>query len=258
MRTPKSVRHATIREHLHQQALGFTVMLCALGGAFAGARTAVVLDVPGTAEAKVPAEAEEPEAEPTHQDIHAHIAEVSARYGVDPRLVAAIIAVESEFHPRAVSRRGAEGLMQLMPETAASYDVRDSFDVRDNIEGGVRHVRRLMVRFRHDIPLVLAAYNAGEQAVIAYRGIPPYRETRRYVVRVLLRYDREAARAVARRLTGRVQARPAFAETTRVLVVTPAVSEPESAGDARVPPAVSVPAFDVVVPWLPAPGREAP
>ena len=116
--------------------------------------------------------------------------------------MAAIIAVESEFNPRAVSRRGAQGLMQLMPATAAHLDVQNSFDTRENIEGGVKHLRVLMDRYHNDLPVVLAAYNAGDTAVLTHRGIPPYRETRQYVIRVLRRYDREAARAAARRIYG--------------------------------------------------------
>lgn len=122
--------------------------------------------------------------------IEAHIREVAVRYRVAPLLVAAIVEAESEFNPRAVSRRGARGLMQLMPGTAASVQVEDTFDPYENIEGGVRHLRRLMDRFNGDLPLVLAAYNAGEQAVLLYGGIPPYPETRRYVVRVLRRIGR--------------------------------------------------------------------
>jgi hypothetical protein len=120
-------------------------------------------------------------------EIEAHIKEVAARYRVSPRLVAAIIEAESEFNPRAVSRRGARGLMQLMPATASSLRVENSFDPFENIEGGVRHLRRLIDRFQGNLPLALAAYNAGEQAVLAHRGIPPYRETRRYVARILRR-----------------------------------------------------------------------
>lgn len=122
--------------------------------------------------------------------IEAHIREVAVRYRISPLLVAAIVEAESEFNPRAVSRRGARGLMQLMPRTAASVQVEDTFDPYENIEGGVRHLRRLMDRFNGDLPLVLAAYNAGEQAVLLYGGIPPYPETRRYVVRILRRIGR--------------------------------------------------------------------
>lgn len=123
-------------------------------------------------------------------EIEAHIREVAVRYDIQPILVAAIIEAESEFNPRAVSRRGARGLMQLMPGTASSLRVSDTFDPYENIEGGVRHLRGLMDRYRGNLPLVLAAYNAGEQAVTVYRGVPPYRETRRYVSRILRRIGR--------------------------------------------------------------------
>jgi len=123
-------------------------------------------------------------------EIEAHIREVAVRYDIPPILVAAIVEAESEFNPRAVSRRGARGLMQLMPDTASSLRVSDTFDPYENIEGGVRHLRRLMDRYHGNLPLVLAAYNAGEQAVMAYGGVPPYRETRRYVSRILRRIGR--------------------------------------------------------------------
>lgn len=113
------------------------------------------------------------------------IRDAAARYGVPERLVSAVIRVESAFNPRAVSRKGARGLMQLMPGTASMLGVRNSFDPRDNIDGGVRHLRGLIDRFGNNLPLALAAYNAGERAVVAHRGIPPYSETRDYVTRVL-------------------------------------------------------------------------
>jgi soluble lytic murein transglycosylase-like protein len=115
------------------------------------------------------------------------IAEASARHGVPERLIWAVIRVESGFDPRAVSPKGAQGLMQLMPETAAILGVRDVFNPRENIHGGARHLRGLMERFRHDLPLALAAYNAGAQPVATFRGIPPYPQTREYVARVLRR-----------------------------------------------------------------------
>ena len=123
-------------------------------------------------------------------EIEAHIREVAVRYDIPPILVAAIVEAESEFNPRAVSRRGARGLMQLMPGTASSLRVSDTFDPYENIEGGVRHLRGLMDRYHGNLPLVLAAYNAGEQAVMVYGGVPPYRETRRYVSRILRRIGR--------------------------------------------------------------------
>jgi Transglycosylase SLT domain/Domain of unknown function (DUF4124) len=113
------------------------------------------------------------------------IREAAARYGVEEGLIKAVIRVESGFNSRAVSPKGARGLMQLMPGTASMLGVRDSFDPRQNIDGGVRHLRGLIDRFGSDLKLALAAYNAGEQAVMNHGGIPPYRETRDYVTRIL-------------------------------------------------------------------------
>jgi hypothetical protein len=123
-----------------------------------------------------------PEAASRYADM---IRDVSLQYGLSPDLVRAVIRAESGFNPRAVSRKGAQGLMQLMPQTASSLGVRDSFDPRQNIEGGVRHLRYLMERYPGNPALALAAYNAGEAAVNYYRGIPPYPETQEYVRRVL-------------------------------------------------------------------------
>jgi soluble lytic murein transglycosylase-like protein len=145
-----------------------------------------------TAQAESTAATTEPEAEMT---IDEHIKEVADRHGVRADLVAAVIEAESEFNPRAVSRRGARGLMQLMPKTAATLGVDDPFDPKANIEAGVKHLRAMMDRFDNNIPLALAAYNAGEVAVIKHRGIPPYRETRAYVKRILKRLDRSTAAA---------------------------------------------------------------
>jgi hypothetical protein len=113
------------------------------------------------------------------------IREAAERYGVEEGLIKAVIRVESGFNSRAVSPKGARGLMQLMPGTASMLGVRDSFDPRQNIDGGVRHLRGLIDRFGSDLKLALAAYNAGEQAVMNHGGIPPYRETRDYVTRIL-------------------------------------------------------------------------
>lgn len=121
----------------------------------------------------------------TGGSIAGYVQEAAARYGVPESLVAAVISVESEFNPRAVSHRGALGLMQLMPGTAALLGVRDAFDPRENVEAGARHLRDLLDRFANDVSLALAAYNAGAQAVIKHGGVPPYPETRAFVARVL-------------------------------------------------------------------------
>src|SRR5262249_9315668 len=113
---------------------------------------------------------------------------LAQQYSLDPRLVHAIITVESNFDPRAVSRAGAQGLMQLMPDTAARYRVTNPFDPQANLDGGMRYLRDLLLMFPNDLRHVLAAYNAGEGAVQQYGGIPPYPETQRYVERVLALY----------------------------------------------------------------------
>jgi soluble lytic murein transglycosylase-like protein len=109
-------------------------------------------------------------------------------HGVDPVLVRAVIQVESNFNPRCVSHKGARGLMQLMPGTAKRYGVRDVFDADQNIRGGVRYLADLLSLFPNDITRALAAYNAGEGAVIRNAGIPPYEETMTYVKRALTVY----------------------------------------------------------------------
>jgi len=109
-------------------------------------------------------------------------------YRVDPALVAAIIRVESDFQPRAVSPKGAQGLMQLMPATAARFAADNPFDPRENIDAGVRYLAHLLRLFNGNLPLVLAAYNAGERKVLQYRGVPPYPETQAYVRQVLRWY----------------------------------------------------------------------
>jgi len=111
---------------------------------------------------------------------------MSRKYSVDSDLVRAVIKAESDFDPMVVSRKGARGLMQLMPETAKDMQVRNVFAPRENIEGGVKYLRRLLNMFEDDLPLSLAAYNAGENVVKQYKNqIPPYKETQEYVKRVL-------------------------------------------------------------------------
>jgi soluble lytic murein transglycosylase-like protein len=115
------------------------------------------------------------------------IALVAARHDLEPALLAAVAKVESNFDPFAVSHKGACGILQLLPETAQRFGVDDLFDLEQNLDGGARYLRWLLDRFEGDTELALAAYNAGENAVDRYGGIPPYPETKAYVVRVLKR-----------------------------------------------------------------------
>lgn len=116
------------------------------------------------------------------------IEEASARYNVDPYLVQSVVKTESDFNPNAESPAGAQGLMQLMPSTAADLGVVNSFDPQQNIDGGVHFLRQLLDRYGGNVSMALAAYNAGPGAVDQYGGVPPYTETQTYVRRVLDNY----------------------------------------------------------------------
>lgn len=126
------------------------------------------------------------------------IHQAAVRFEVEPSLLKAIIKVESDFDHLAVSQKGAMGLMQLMPETALDMDVKDPFDPRENIAGGTRYLTRLMERFKHDLRLTLAAYNAGPEKVEAHGGIPPIRETQAYVRRVMNTYNQYKGKDLSR------------------------------------------------------------
>lgn len=121
-------------------------------------------------------------------DLRQLVHTISRENGVDPKLVDALVRVESSYDPNAVSRVGAMGLMQLMPATAARLDIDDPFDPEKNVRGGVRELSRLLERYSGNLQFALAAYNAGEGAVARYRGVPPYAETRSYVSRILTIY----------------------------------------------------------------------
>jgi len=124
----------------------------------------------------------------SEQELDPVIRRYSSEHRLHPALIRAVIKAESNFDPRAVSRAGAIGLMQLMPQTAVRMDVRDMFDPEDNIGGGTKYLRQLLDRFHGNLPLALAAYNAGENVVDRYQALPPIDETRQYVRKVLHYY----------------------------------------------------------------------
>lgn len=116
------------------------------------------------------------------------ITQASRQFNLEPSLVKAVIMVESGFDPKAVSKKGAQGLMQLMPKTATEMDVDDPHNPEENIFGGTRYLSKLMERFDNDINLALAAYNAGPERVERYKGVPPFPETERFIKKVMSFY----------------------------------------------------------------------
>lgn len=125
----------------------------------------------------------------TQREIDSAIEQAASRHNVDPNLVRALVKVESNFNPNAISRKGAMGLMQLMPQTARQLNLKNPFDPQENIDAGVRHLKQLLESYGGDVRLSLAAYNAGSGAVARSRGVPNYAETRNYVRRITNLYS---------------------------------------------------------------------
>ena len=125
------------------------------------------------------------------RDLQAIINDASVRSHIDADFIASVIRAESAGNPKAVSPKGAQGLMQLMPQTASTLGVRNSFDPEENVDGGVRYLRDLLVKYNGNAAKALAAYNAGPHRVQQYGGVPPYRETHAYVARVINDYNRK-------------------------------------------------------------------
>ncbi|BFU94235.1 MAG: Putative Lytic murein transglycosylase (modular protein) [Nitrospira sp.] len=146
----------------------------------------------------------------------------SSQHQLHPALIRAVIKAESDFDPRAVSRAGAVGLMQLMPQTAVRLDVRDLYDPEENVAGGTKYLRQLLDRFHGDLPLALAAYNAGESVVERYQALPPIDETRQYVRKVLRYYRTFLVR------DGVITERPVHRYSLPSSAADPATFEPAS------------------------------
>lgn len=153
------------------------------------AAVAAAADTPSTSPAQ-PAPHTRADAKLTPADLHQMLTHAGQAHNVNIDLLASIVKAESGGNPRAVSHAGAKGLMQLMPQTASEHGVRDSFRPGDNIRGGTAYLDELLTRYNNNLALALAAYNAGPAAVDKYHGIPPYRETRAYVARVIHEFNR--------------------------------------------------------------------
>ena len=149
------------------------------------------VDVPTTEIDRFERDLSAPLAARGSQPMNEAINAVSSRHHLDPDLINSVIHAESGFNPKAVSPKGAQGLMQLMPQTASRLGVVNAFDADDNLEGGTRYLRELLERYNFDLIKALAAYNAGPQRVEQYHGVPPYYETQAYVARIIRDFNRK-------------------------------------------------------------------
>lgn len=184
-----NLRNGYSIRHERHESMGDTIRLY-LSGDAAGGYVDIASSQIESFEA-APPEPQPPPAAANHGNLRGIIADASRRSQIDADFIASVIRAESNGNPRAVSRKGAQGLMQLMPQTAATLGVKDSFDPADNVDGGVRYLRDLLLQYHGDAAKALAAYNAGPERVQQYRGVPPYHETHAYVARVINDYNRK-------------------------------------------------------------------
>ena len=202
-----TLRNGFAMDCMRREAVGERVRLYLIPGAGAQAdgggeasyvevakdAVATVEDLPDPVAARTPATRPEKAVAttgPTAAEMHEMLAHAGVEHRVDADLLASVVRAESGGQVRAVSRVGARGLMQLMPETATELGVKDAFRAKDNIDGGSAYLDQLLTRYHDDMALALAAYNAGPAAVDRYHGVPPYRETRAYVARVIREFNR--------------------------------------------------------------------
>ena len=145
-------------------------------------------------------------------DVHTLVLNAGTKHGIDPDFIASVVHAESGFNVKAVSPKGAQGLMQLMPKTAQELGVKDSFDPEANVDAGTKYLRALLDQYNGNVPKALAAYNAGANRVAQYNGVPPYRETRAYVRNIIVDYNRRKA---AEKKTQAAAKKPATSAGTR-------------------------------------------
>ncbi len=182
----------TIR-HERRQVVGENTRLFTAGGdsSYIDVPTAEIEGFEKDLTVPKPAEIPPPKTTAAAPDLKQVVSSASAAYRLDPDLINSVILAESGFNSRAVSRKGAQGLMQLMPGTAGGLGVTNPLDPQANVNGGTRYLRQLLERYNFDLIKALAAYNAGPLRVEQYRGVPPYRETRAYVAKIVHDYNRK-------------------------------------------------------------------
>jgi soluble lytic murein transglycosylase-like protein len=210
----RAVEHVTLKngfelDCVRREAIGDKVRLYLTGGAVSD-RDTNYLEVPADSVVRVETTVDLPEptltvkvpgpvsigSAPTKEEIHQMLSHAGAAHNIDEDLLASVVRAESGGQVRAVSRTGARGLMQLMPGTANAMGVDDAFQPQQNISGGTAYLDVLLTRYHDNVALALAAYNAGPGAVDKYHGIPPYRETREYVARVIREFNRRKQMAL--------------------------------------------------------------
>lgn len=211
-----ALEHVTLKngfevDCVRREAIGDKVRLYLAGNGSSPAADSSYLEVAADSVVRVETVVEVPEpvatvkvpspttitAAPTKEEMHEMLAHAGAQHNIDEDLLASVVRAESGGQVRAVSRTGARGLMQLMPGTASAMGVDDAFRPEQNISGGTAYLDSLLTRYHDNVALALAAYNAGPGAVDRYHGIPPYRETREYVARVIREFNRRKQMAAA-------------------------------------------------------------
>ncbi len=181
----------------------------------------------------------------TRAELNSMVAGAGVRHQIDPDFINSVIRAESGFHSNAVSKKGAQGLMQLMPGTASQLGVANSFDPNSNVEGGTRYLRELLEKYNYDPVKALAAYNAGSKRVDQYHGVPPYYETQAYIARIIRDYNRQkiAENPALGKKTKVAAQRPAPARSSRKAVAkqpTPRKTPAQAASTADPAPGISV------------------
>jgi soluble lytic murein transglycosylase-like protein len=177
--------------HFRHEALGETTRLYTDDANYIDVPTAEIAEMTSFEEPLPAAPAPELQDKKSKLSLIEVVAAASDKHRIDPDLISSIIHAESGFNPKAVSRKGAQGLMQLMPNTASQLGIKDAFDPFSNVDAGTHYLRDLLVRYNGDIAKALAAYNAGPARVEQYHGVPPFHETRAYVTQIIKEFNRK-------------------------------------------------------------------